>query len=175
MGSSILGGAAALLLLLYWTLRRRNPPVLLRSTDASAVASLNRAQIALLRARPGDSGGVGDPSAGPAHAPSARLDPDCMEAAPIPPAGDARQRAQLKAHLERQLCGDGPQRLQAMRTARRWGHPAALPVLRRGLRDVDPNVVLEAARGLDRFRRCPAAAAVASPQLPLPRNVSRTR
>lgn len=174
MGPSIVAGAAALLLVLTWSLRRRTPPALLRSTDASAIAALNQAQIALVRRDSGPS----DPGAAGAGASS--LDAPAFTDAgagdgSIPPRADARQRAQLKARLERQLRGDGTQRLQAMGIARRWGQPDALPVLRRGLRDVDPRVVEEAARGLERFRCCPQAAATAGPQLPLPRNVSRTR
>lgn len=170
MGPSIIAGAAALVLVLTWSLRRCTPPVLLRSTDASAIAALNRAQIALMHQDSGPS------DAGPGGAGAASVDAAAPTAAgAIPPRADVRQRAQLKALLERQLRGDGTQRLQAMGIARRWGQPDALPVLRRGLRDVDPRVVEEAARGLERFRCCPRTAATAAPQLPLPRNVSRTR
>lgn len=175
MRTPILGGAAALLLFLIWTLARRRPRVLLRSTDASAIAALNRAQIALLHRDPGRWGGAAASGAGSAAAMPGPPHPEDADAG-IPHPGDARQRAQLKARLESQLRGDRQQRLHAMRIARHWGHPAALSVLRRGLRDVDPGVVLEAARGLDRFRRCPlAVTSPVSPQTPLPRNVSRTR
>jgi hypothetical protein len=174
MGPSIVAGAAALLLVLTWSLRRRTPPALLRSTDASAIAALNRAQIALSRQDSGSS------DAGPAGAGADAVDAPASRAAgagdgSMPPRTDVRQRAQLRARLERQLRGDGTQRLQAMAIARRWGQPDALPVLRRGLRDVDLRVVAEAALGLERFRCCPRAAATAGPQPPLPRNVSRTR
>jgi hypothetical protein len=164
MGPSIVGGVAALLLVLTWSLRRRPALPLLRSTDASAIAALNRAQIALLRPAPGRSDP--GPSAGKAAAAGDSA---------LPPPADARQRSQLRAHLLQQLRGDGQQRLQAMAIARRWGQRDALSVLRRGLRDVDPRVVQEAALGLERFRCCPLAAAGASPQRPLPPNVSRTR
>ncbi|MFO8237230.1 MAG: HEAT repeat domain-containing protein [Prochlorococcaceae cyanobacterium] len=174
MGPSIVAGAAALLLVLTWSLRRRSPPALLRSTDASAIAALNRAQIALLGSGPSrDTAGPAGGTAASPGAPAATLEAAVDGA--IPPPGDARRRAQLRARLELQLRGDGQQRLQAMGIARRWGRREALPVLRRGLRDVDPRVVQEAALGLDRFRRCPLAAASAGPQRPLPPNVSRTR
>ncbi|MGL6133467.1 MAG: HEAT repeat domain-containing protein [Prochlorococcaceae cyanobacterium] len=175
MGPSILAGAAALLLFLTWSLRRRTPPALLRSTDASAIAALNRAQIALLRAGPGRSDAAPATGTAPSAGAAARRTADEIADGVIPPPADARQRAQLKARLEQQLRGDGQQRLQAMGIARRWGQPDVLSVLRRGLRDVDPRVVREAARGLERFRCCPCSAARVRPQLPLPRNVSRTR
>ncbi|MCP9928554.1 hypothetical protein [Cyanobium sp. CH-040] len=170
MSPTILGGVAALLLFAYWSLRRRSP-VLLRSTDASSIAALNRAQIALVRGDAGDRSAV--VAAAVPEPSTSGADP-----APIPPPPDARQRAILLARLERQLSGDASSRLQAMRTARQWGDMAALPVLRRGLRDVDLAVVLEAAQGMERFRCSPRAAAgagVAGAQLPLPRNVSRMR
>ena len=43
-------------------------------------------------------------------------------------------------------------RLDAMEDMVAWGHPACLPLLRRGLRDADLRVVGLAARGLERFR-----------------------
>ncbi|MGB5134166.1 MAG: HEAT repeat domain-containing protein [Prochlorococcaceae cyanobacterium] len=167
MSPTFLGGVAALLLFVYWSLRRRSP-VLLRSTDATAIAALNRAQIALVR---------GD--AAPRSADGALALPElplaAVATALIRPA-DVRQRAQLLATLRRQLDGDAPLRLEAMRAASQWGHAAALPVLRRGLRDVDPAVVQEAARGMERFRCCPRIQAGTSrTPVPLPRNVSRTR
>jgi hypothetical protein len=169
MQPTILAGAAALLLFCYWSLRRR-PPALLRSTDTSAIAALNRAQIALLQETASAGPGARTPAGEGSQAPSQPL-------AMGPDPGAATPPSLLAHRLERLLAGDGPQRLEAVRAARRWGHSAALPVLRRGLRDVDPAVVLEAARGMERFRGCPlvAAAAAVAAQPPLPRNVSLTR
>lgn len=167
MGPTVLGGAAALLLVLYWTFRRRSP-VLLRSTDASGIAALNRAQIAQLRQAP-----LAQP--GGSVQPSTPQPPSTPLLSPLPASGDGRERVRLLAQLEGHLCGEPALRLEAMRTARRWGHAAALPVLRRGLRDVDPAVVLEAARGLERFRSCPLANGKNAAAQPLPRNVARMR
>jgi len=168
MSPTFLGGvAAALLLFVYWSLRRRSP-VLLRSTDAAAIAALNRAQIALVRSDTDPANVDG--------APTLPELPLALAATPPVRPADARQRAQLLATLRRQLDADAPQRLEAMRTASQWGHPAALPVLRRGLRDVDPAVVQEAARGMERFRCCPRShAGTSRTPVPLPRNVSRMR
>lgn len=75
----------------------------------------------------------------------------------------------------------GSERVEAMAAAQRWGHPAALPLLRRGLRDADPRVVLAAARGMERFRGRTSVwsetrpAGGTQPPLGLPRSVSRTR
>ena len=159
MNPSALGGGAALLLVLAWLLTRRKPAALLRSTDASAVAALNRAQIArvvALAAADGDS--VASAAAAAAPAP---LD--------LPAAGDARGRAALLHTLRLQLQGGTPERLAAMRTAAGWRDRAVLPLLRRGLRDVDPQVVLAAAAGMASFRGRTAA-----PVQP-PRRVARTR
>ncbi|MEO1001949.1 MAG: hypothetical protein AAFX65_02420 [Cyanobacteria bacterium J06638_7] len=174
MPTTLLAGAAALLIVLTWALGRRRPPVLLRSTDAAAVAALNRAQIALVSSPDPPRGADAAIAAGPA--PPARGQPQRLGLGPdgIPAPGDARRRAELTVQLHGLLRGGSRQRLQAMATARLWRHPAALPILRRGLRDVDPAVMLEAVRGIERYRGC-ARRQAALPQLPLPRNVSRTR
>ncbi|MFQ6538958.1 MULTISPECIES: HEAT repeat domain-containing protein [Aphanothece] len=170
MPPSTLGAAAAVLALLLWWLRRRRPVVVLSSTDASAVAALNRSQLVAAALGPDP---VADPAAG-AMAPAA---PETA-VSPLPASLGQRQRTVLLAGLRQQLAGDGPSRLEAMRMARRWGDPAVLPLLHRGLRDPDLAVVREAALGLERFRgRCPglADAQPTTPvTAPLPRNVSRT-
>ena len=151
---------AALLLVLWFAAARRRPRPLLRSTDTSAIAALNRAQIADLKR--------GIPPLPPQPASSAPQ---------LPGPADAAARAALLRSLHTGLCGAGAARLEAIRTARAWGHPAVLPLLRRGLRDVDPAVVREAALALERFRgrRVPPLPLLVQPAPPLPRNVARTR
>ncbi len=97
----------------------------------------------------------------------------------------AVQRAVLLRQLSLQLAGDAPQRLAAIDAAGRLGGRLTLPLLQRGLRDVDPQVVLRAAQAMERFRgRTAAGPCSAGPQSvvalspssrPLPRNVARTR
>lgn len=160
MNPSVLGGGAALLLVLAWLITRRKPVTVLRSTDASAVAALNRAQIARVA-----------PVAPADESVAASVATAATAANPtLPAAGDARGRATLLRTLRRQLQGSTPERLAAMRTAAGWGDRAVLPLLRRGLRDVDPQVVLAAAAGMASFRGRSAA-----PVQPAPRRVSRTR
>jgi len=155
-GSILLAGAPLLAVWLWWASRRRSP-ALLSSIDTSQVAALNRAQIELVQqlAQAQPRLGCGD--------------------WPLPT--DARQRRLFLARLQAQLAADQPQRLAAMRQARAWGHAAALPLLRRGLRDVHPAVCLEAARALERFRgrTSLAEASVSAAVQRLPRNVARTR
>jgi HEAT repeat protein len=164
MNGSLLAAAAGLLSVLLWLASRRRPAPLLATTSTAAVAALNRAQLSLVQQQP--------------ELPQSVVGADLL---PLPPRGDARQRRVFLAQLQAQLAGDQPQRLAAIRQARRWGDPAALPLLRRGLRDVDLQVCAEAACAVARFRgRTPSVAsasgATASPaQLPLPRNVARTR
>ena len=156
-----------LLLALWWSGRRR-PAALLRSSDASAIAALNRAQIASVhRPAPGDAStpAAQEESQGSAHQ------------LPATPAVAALPQALLLRRLSLALGQDPATRLAALRLARSWGHRASLPLLLRGLRDSDPAVVREAALAMERFRG--RAAAPASGQLsvvvPLPRNVARTR
>ena len=58
----------------------------------------------------------------------------------------------LLAQLERQFLAGGHQRRQAMELCRAWRHPAALPLIRRGLRDADTGVVAVAAEAMTVFR-----------------------
>jgi hypothetical protein len=141
MNPSLLGAAAATLLVALWLVTRRQPRPFLRSADASAVAALNRAQRELVTPHPGSV------SAPPSKAASSPPAPQ-----PLPSRADQRGRAQLLARLSAAALGSQPERLDAMRTARRWGHPDTLPLLRRGLRDVHPAVVREAAQALETFR-----------------------
>ena len=167
MNPTVLGGAAALLLVALWWSGRRRPAALLRSTDASAIAALNRAQIAsVYRSGPGVARppAAQEESQGPAHQ------------LPVPPAASTLPRALLLRRLSLALGQDPATRLAALRLARSWGHRATVPLLLRGLRDSDPAVVREAALAMERFRGRPAAPG--SSQLsavPLPRNVARTR
>ena len=84
------------------------------------------------------------------------------------------QAAFLKS-LHAQLAGDTGERLAAMQAARAWGHRATLPLLKRGLRDSNLEVVLEAAQAMERFRgRCTPVGSP-KPQPRLPRNAALTR
>lgn len=63
-----------------------------------------------------------------------------------------QQRRQMLRYLK-SAYNQGPKaRLAAIEEMVAWGHPACLPLLRRGLRDADLRVVGLAARGLERFR-----------------------
>ncbi len=176
--SQALGGAVVVsaLLVATWLLGRRRP-ALMRSTDAAAVAALNRAQMALVAeggtgaARPeaGDA-----PAAAPITPPVAAPDPSLALDRPLDRPGDARGRAALLRRLQADFAAAGPARQRALAQCLAWGDRAALPLVRRGLRDADPVVAGLAARAMEAFRgRSQAPAAGAQPPR-LPRNVSRT-
>jgi hypothetical protein len=166
--------ALSLVSVLAWLLSRRRPTALLASTDASAVAALNRVQISLVRERFNASPPPQDQAA-----------PDANPAAPpaLPAPGDGRGSSLLLLRLQRQLHGDNAERLAAVIQAVAWGDRRTLPLLQRGLRDVDPAVVCVAARGMAAFRGrsgsgvagAPAAGALAGSPLaglPLPANAA---
>jgi len=163
MNPSVFGGGAALVLVLSWLITRRRPVVVLRSTDASAVAALNRAQISLV---------MGQPQATePLHPAVTSADASLS----LPAAADARGRARLLRELSQALQGSPAERRAAITTAASWADRAALPLLQRGLRDVDPQVVHTAARAMARFRgRCAAVQVLITSDdlLPLPRNAA---
>ena len=159
MQPSILAAFGSLLAVLLWWSSRRRPAPLLSSTDTQAVAALNRAQIALVQQ-------------GASAAASARA-----AAVVLPAPGDARARQALLARLRADLSGDPRLRRAAIELASHWGDRATLPLLQRGLRDVDPAVVQVAAMAMQRFRGRSAAPYSSADQAlaPLPRNVVRTR
>ncbi len=191
MTQALSGGAIALVLVVFWLLGRPKPK-LMRSTDGSSVAALNRAQMELVQS---DSGAESPPPppapAGP-EAGTRPVQPGATGMAPRPegpgasplgsttagparPLRSGRDSHVLLASLKAAYALGGSHRRQALETCLAWGHRAALPLLHRGLRDADPVVVALAARGLDRFRGR-SGAGVAPPQVArLPRNVARTR
>ncbi|MBM5824467.1 MAG: hypothetical protein FJ054_03705 [Cyanobacteria bacterium M_surface_10_m2_119] len=172
MNTPIVGGAAALLLVWLWLSRQRTPQ-LLRSTDGAAIAALNREQIAALRMEPPSSDnpeclpvvdGAADGAGGQQGTPPS-----------FPAPGDGGARTRLLREWSQAYATVPAMRLQVMRLARAWGHPATLPLVRRGLRAPDPAVVQEAALAMARFRGGGQVAAPQAGQPRLPRNVARTR
>ncbi|MFM7266067.1 MAG: HEAT repeat domain-containing protein [Cyanobium sp.] len=181
MNPSQLGAVAAILILALWLVGRRKPRPFLRSADTSAVAALNRSQIERVLSRPSLSPSPRGASSGPSPRPSVPY-PDAqaaaaLEAHPIPARGDRRSRQLLLRRLQAASGASLVERIAALRFARRWRHPSTLPLLRRGLRDVHPAVVLEAARALEAYRgRSAAPTPPASSRSPRsPRTVARTR
>ncbi len=158
MNTQSFGALAAFLAVLIWVVSRRKPSPF-ASLDASAVAALNRAQISLVQFNTK----LLNASASSATAVSWAL-----------PA-DPREQADFLKGLHAQLAGDTGERLAAMQAARAWGHRATLPLLKRGLRDSNLAVVLEAAHAMERFRgRCTPVGSP-KPQPRLPRNAALTR
>jgi hypothetical protein len=172
MHPSVFGGAAAVLVL-TWLLTRRRPATVLRSTDASAVAALNRAQISQVERAATRLVAVPLAAASSADLPAAEpVGPGLPARSALPRRGDARARAALLRELDQQLRGASLGRLAAIRLAVHWGDRSVLPLLHRGLRDVDPRVVLAAAQGMAGFRGGSASQATRQwPELPpLPPN-----
>ena len=158
MNTQSVGALAAFLAVLIWVGSRRKPTPF-ASLDASAVAALNRAQISLVQH---DAERLSASSSSAAAASWA-----------LP--ADSREQVAFLKSLHAQLAGDTGERLAAMQAARAWGHRATLPLLKRGLRDSNLEVVLEAAQAMERFRgRCtPVVSPKSQPRFP--RNASLTR
>jgi len=157
MNPQSFGALAAVVAVVLWITSRRRPAPL-GGLDASAVAALNRAQISLVQQA------------------AAQADADASAAlAPLPVPQGARQQALFLQTLDRQLRGDTAARLAAIQAARAWGHRATVPLLKRGLRDVSPQVVLEAAQAMAAFRGRAAAVTQPQPSARPPRNVALTR
>jgi hypothetical protein len=163
MNTQSVGALAAFLAVLIWVVSRRKPTPF-ASLDASAVAALNRAQISLVQLN------LVDPNDELSSATSSSTK-SARRALPV----DLREQAAFLKGLQAQLAGDTGERLAAMQAARAWGHRATLPLLKRGLRDSNPAVVLEAAQAMERFRgRCTPVGSP-KPQPRLPRNAALTR
>ncbi|WP_413324404.1 hypothetical protein [Synechococcus sp. MIT S9503] len=164
MNQLLAGGAALVLVAVLWGLGRRPGKTLLSSTDATSVAAINRAQLGLVEAL------------------TPRMDPEIQPGSAEDSAKSvfftAPRSSAERITLERQLReamdqGDPAQRLEAVRLAGQWGHVSVLPLLRRGLRDADIQVVEAAAAAIERHRGAtrPSPVQVARP----PRNVARMR
>ena len=163
MNTQSVGALAAFLAVLIWVGSRRKPTPF-ASLDASAVAALNRAQISLVQLN------LVDPNDDLSSATSSS-----STAASWALPADPREQAAFVKSLYAQLAGDTGERLAAMQAARAWGHRASLPLLKRGLRDSNLAVVLEAAQAMERFRgRCTPVGSP-KPQPRLPRNAALTR
>lgn len=141
-----------------WVLGRPKRNIL-RSTDASAIAALNRGQMELVI-----PGGGNDSTT---QASSAMV--------VLPAASDRRGRGELLKQLEQQFRAGGEQRRTAMAICQLWRHREALPLIRRGLRDADQVVAQLAAEAMTNFRGRSSAPIAGAQPLKLPRNVSRMR
>ena len=163
MTQALSAAAIAAAVAACWLLGRPRPKIM-RSTDTSAVAALNRSRMALVLPRENDPSEPGD--AGPAN----------TEAIPLPAAADRRGRRQLISQLEQLFQAGGEQRRRALAVCAAWRHRDTLPLLRRGLRDSDCQVAAMAAEAMVQFRgRSAAPAAAMAAQAKPPGNVSRTR
>ncbi len=198
--SQALGGAVvSAVLVAAWLLGRRRP-ALIRSTDAAAVAALNRTQMALIagsgsgatgtEARADDEEEAGSAAtADPAAPPEGPSDPALAldwpldrpslqqlgaEQLHLHPPHDARNRAALLHQLQADFAAAGVARRRALARCVAWGDRSTLPLVQRGLRDADPVVAGLAARAMEAFRGRSQAPAEAAQPLRLPRNVSRT-
>jgi len=159
MNTQSVGAVAAFLAVLIWVVSRRKPTPF-ASLDASAVAALNRAQISLVQHNLVEQ--------------NAELSSSTSTASWVLPVDPWGQAAFLKG-LHAQLAGDTGERLAAMQAARAWGHRATLPLLKRGLRDANLEVVLEAAKAMEGFRGRSTPVVSPKPQPRLPRNAALTR
>lgn len=181
MLTPLIAALAAAVLSALWLLGRRRPP-LIRDADTSAVAALNRAQIALVQA----GGDLTARSAAAApEAPRGSESPEASDsscgrerlgALDLPQRRVTHEVLRFQATLRTLYQRGGSSRLEAIQAARHWGDPSTLPLLRQALRDPDPAVVREAAAAIQRFRGRPGRATKASSQpAAAPRRVARTR
>jgi hypothetical protein len=160
MTQALSAAAIAAVVAACWLMGRKRPTIL-KSTNASAVAALNRSRMELVLPRQNQE-------------PEAALEASELAAVDLPAAADLRGRRQLLAQLEQQFQAGGEQRVQAIAVCSAWRHRDALPLIRRGLRDSDCQVAALAAEAMAHFRGRSLAAPQPAPAK-APRNVSRTR
>lgn len=186
MTQALSGAAIAAVVAVCWLLGRPRRTIL-RSTDTAGVAAINRLQMERLLTNPMVGSSTPTPQwlqgthAAAAAATEAGQAHGGMAPAPaiafLRPA-QAHERAQRLRQLERQFSAGGALRRQAIAICAGWKDRDALPLIRRGLRDPDPEVMALAAAAMAGFRgRSAGPAAQRSPQPAgrIPRNVSRTR
>ncbi len=91
---------------------------------------------------------------------------------------NSKERLVLIKRLQQLISGSPDERLEAIKLAGAWGHKRALPMLRRGLKDSDPRVVIEAARAIQKHRISGKKASLLNQELSRlrpPRNVALMR
>lgn len=154
MQNVLLPGAVGLLAVFLWLQRKPVKPML-SSTDASAVAQLNRTQLELVIE---------------AEQRSKTKDDDLSNwTRPV----TVQETISLQQALRFGMNAGPEERLLAVRQAACWGHRSVLPLLRRALHDSDPRVVEVAALAIEPFRSSPHRKVVQVSRPP--RNVSRMR
>jgi len=160
---ALLMGVAALL----WLIRGRRPTLLV-STDASAVASLNRAQIS----RAASEGSTdAENTTGPGGSLNGEGEVDAGNG--LRPA-TGRERLLWLARIRRLSSGSPAERLRAVHLCARNKDASVLPQLRSALHDANSTVVLMAAKQMTRYRGRPTIVRSRS-RRSLPRNVARIR
>ena len=154
MQNVLVPGAVGLLAVFLWLQRKPVKPML-SSTDASAVAQLNRTQLELVIE---------------AEQRSKTKDDDLSNwTRPV----TVQETISLQQALRFGMNAGPEERLLAVRQAACWGHRSVLPLLRRALHDSDPRVVEAAALAIEPFRSSPHRKVVQASRPP--RNVSRMR
>ena len=154
MQNVLLPGAVGLLAVFLWLQRKPVKPML-SSTDASAIAQLNRTQLELVIE---------------AEQRSKTKDDDLSN---WTPPFTVQETISLQQALRFGMNAGPEERLLAVRQAACWGHRSVLPLLRRALHDSDPRVVEAAALAIEPFRSSPHRKVVQASRPP--RNVSRMR
>jgi len=173
MTQALSGAAIAAVIAVCWLLGRPRPKIL-RSTDTTAVAALNRGQMERLLDSPAGASSTDTPE-GWNTASDADQGDLLFSSGALSWPRDQRERGLLLRQLDQQFQAGGEARRQAMALCVAWTHRDTLPLLRRGLRDSDPAVVGLAAEAMAGFRGRTAAQRAAQPATKPPRNVSRTR
>ncbi|MGB4699805.1 MAG: HEAT repeat domain-containing protein [Parasynechococcus sp.] len=154
MQNVLLPGAVGLLAVFLWLQRKPVKPML-SSTDASAVAQLNRTQLELVIEAEQRS----------------KTKDDVLSNWTRPVT--VQETISLQQSLRFGMNAGPEERLLAVRQAACWGHRSVLPLLRRALHDSDPRVVEAAALAIEPFRSSPHRKVVQVSRPP--RNVSRMR
>ena len=154
MQNVLLPVAVGLLAVFLWLQRKPVKPML-SSTDASAVAQLNRTQLELVIEAEQRS----------------KTKDDVLSNWTRPVT--VQETISLQQALRFGMNAGPEERLLAVRQAACWGHRSVLPLLRRALHDSDPRVVEAAALAIEPFRSSPHRKVVQVSRPP--RNVSRMR
>ena len=86
----------------------------------------------------------------------------------------SQQRILRLKHLKKLISCGPEERLIAVELATVWGDSSVIPILKRGLRDMDSRVVIKSAEGISKFRSS-FKPGLKKPLKVYPRNISRMR
>ena len=136
MNQILAGGVALIVTFFLWRVGKK--PKLNSTFNDDEISNLNESKSKLIKTTN-------------KKYPSFSLNHDSLKKWSIP--STEQKQIALRKKLFKLISAGPEERLEAVSIASEWGHPSILPILRRGLKDSDSRIVLNAAIGIEKHKR----------------------